>query len=184
MNFYDYIYDSFKGIPFEGLSETKNSFSTVIHNKQILVNQFFIFGLHPEDTEPFNELCLLESSLQHLNSCNIPNNFLDNSLFSLSIGNKFKRSNENPRYGKVFFDNDCIYFGNNKMTLYFSDHTTTEFDIPTTKEDWFNITILEPNFKIDYEDLITVLKMVEMMPCDSSFELYTDSWEYKKDVDK
>ena len=88
--------------------------------------------------------------------------------------------------GKVFFDNDCdcIYFGNNKMTLYFSDHTTTtEFDIPTTKEDWFNITVLEPNFKIDYEDLITVLKMVEMMPCDSSFELYTDSWEYKKDVD-
>lgn len=183
MNFYDYIYDAFKEIPFDELEKTNASFSTLISNKQIIVNEFFMFGLHPEDTEPFNEWCLEDSSVMNLDSGNVPFNFLDNCLYSLSIG-KFKRNTKRLKYGKVYVNDDCcIYFSDGRMTIYVSAEST-EYEVPKTKDEWFNMTVLAPHFSLEYEDMNTVLKMIEIMPDDSSFELYTESWIYKKDVDK
>lgn len=186
MNYYDYVYDTFQTMPFEYLTNSNSSFCTLLSNKQNIniIQQYFTFGIHPEENEEFHEWCSTgEAAMLSLDNGKIPDYFIDNSLFSLSNANKFKRSNDTQKYVKVFFDYDCIYFSGEKITIYLNNNVEKEFDIPRTKDDWFNITVLEPSFKLGYEELDIVLKIFQLIPNCHSAELYPDSWIYKKDVD-
>lgn len=178
MNFYDYIYETFDKFPYEFLTSLdRPGFCTVLCNKTIVSKEYFTFGMHPEDSEYMNEWC--STSDINKKTISAPDNLIDNSLYSISLTLSTKK------YCKIFIDDECFCFEKDGILVFHVANSNNKYhDIPKTKDEWFNMTVLEPNFKLQYEELVTIQKIIDNTPSNVSFELYPDSWAYKKDLDK
>lgn len=180
MDFYDYIYQTFSEFPYEFINDKKQSLCTLLCNKQIISKEYFTFGIHPEDNERMNEWCIANKIVQKIPD--VQDNLIDNSLFSITVSDINTRFGK--KYAKVFINDDYYCFTKNDLSIHIKNTTPTYHDVPKTKDDWFNITVLEPKFLLDYEDLCTLQKIIKIVPNDVSFELYPCSWIYKKALDK
>lgn len=178
MDFYNYILNHFSNFPFNavtGYGNPTSFFSTLDGVNCIKEN--FIYGTNAVCNKEFID-CLDDIDVRDYCLYRVTNDDLyEKSIYTMS---------KNPHGSNTFkvYLEPVGFFTFIEDKFYYSYPEQDVFDIPSTLEEWFNLSMLMENILTPEEfDIINQIR--KHVPSDINVEIYHDGWdEHKKSLTK
>lgn len=172
MDFYNYILKHFSTFPFESISNNHTCYFSTIDGV-LCFKHSYVYGTNLCCKTDFENI-LIDFPRDDFSSHYINNDdVFEKSIYTIS----------ESKYGKSTFKlytEDTGYFAFCDDSFYFCYPESDTFSIPSTLEEWFNLSMIMPNI-LTPEEFSIIQKIRNIIPSDINVEIYIDCWdEHKK----
>lgn len=171
MDFYEYILKTLSNFPYCALdSKYSKTFFSTLDGDLVLIDKF-VYGTNASTKKVFEDklehMDMHDFGLHHITEDTI----YEQSLYTMSSFGK-------DGICKVFLETGK-YFAFMDDEFYYSYPSTINYKIPSTLEDWFNMSMVLENI-LSLEEFNIIQKIREVVPNGYDFEIYKDCWEEHK----
>ena len=172
MDFYNYILKHLSTFPYDAIDNCFRSYFSTLDGV-LCFKDTYAYGTNLCCKKDFERiLCELDSE-------DFASHFIDNDdIYEKSLYTISKRTNAKNTF-KLYLENSG-YFAFYDESFYMCYPESETYKIPSTLDEWFNLSMVIPNI-LSSEEFKIIEKIRKVIPSNINVEIYNDCWdEHKK----